>query len=417
MAENMVADHAIRPVENDTIFTISANAAEAVAKYGRENVINASMGVLLDEEENFVAFNTVYDHLKGLDNVLIAAYAGIEGDADFLETVKTACFRDHMPDAYVKAIATPGGTGAVHHAVCNYSNPSDAVLTSSLYWDPYNTICIENGRRLETYNMYTDEGALDVQAYRESAGRLIDSQKRLLSIFNTPAHNPTGYSVTDEEWDEIIAFLRKKAREDKDNRIVILLDVAYIDFCAGRKDRRAFFEKFAHLEENIITLVAFSASKGYTMYGLRNGAILCIANTKEAAEEFFYTNLHSNRGTWSNGTKGAMKVLTEINNDEKLLEKFVSERDGYAKMLRRRADVFLEESRKVSLDLYTYSDGFFICIPCSNPVKAAEDLAADNLFVIPLQTGLRFAVCAVSEEKCRKSPALIKKAIDKLDEE
>ena len=52
-------------------------------------------------------------------------------------------------------------------------------------------------------------------------------------------------------------------------------------------------EKFAGLDENILILIAFSASKGFTMYGLRNGALLCVTSKEEIAKEFFYTNLHS----------------------------------------------------------------------------------------------------------------------------
>ena len=415
MSNNMVADHAIRPVENDTIFTISAKASEAVLKYGAENVINSSMGVLLEDNGDFVAFESVYSYLKDLDNPKIAAYASIEGDSDFLQAVKKACFKNHMPNAYIEAVATPGGSGAIHHAIFNYTNIGDSILTSSLDWDPYNTMCVENSRKLDTYNMFNDNGGLDIDAFKEKFDYYLNKQKRLLTIFNTPAHNPTGYSISDEEWDKIINILKQGA-SNKENKIIVLVDVAYIDFCDEKFDRRAFMEKFAGLDENILILFAFSASKGYTMYGLRNGALLCVTSKEEIAKEFFYTNLHSNRGTWSNGTKGAMRVLTDIINDEKVGNPFYEEREHYVKLLRKRADVFLEKSREVGLELYPYKDGFFVCIPCKNPLEACEKLMKNNVFTIPLQTGLRFAVCAVSEDKCMVAPKKIKEVLAECDE-
>ena len=36
----------------------------------------------------------------------------------------------------------------------------------------------------------------------------------------------------------------------------------------------------------------------------------------------------------------------------------------------------------------------------------------DNVFVVPLKKGLRFAVCAVSEEKCAIAPSIIKNALN-----
>jgi len=415
MSGNMVADHAIRPVENDTIFTISKKANEAVAKYGAENVINSSMGVLLEDNGDFVAFKSVYDYLKELDSPKIAAYAGIEGDKDFLEAVKKACFKDHLKNSYIRAVATPGGSGAIHHAIFNYTNIGDTVLTSSLYWDPYKTMCMESDRKLDTFNMFNSLGMLDMESFEDKFNYYLNKQKRLLTILNTPAHNPTGYSVSDEEWDRIINIF-KEAAKDKDNKIILLVDVAYIDFCDEKFKRRDFMEKFAGLDENILVLFAFSASKGYTMYGLRNGALLCVTSKEEIAEEFFYTNIHSNRGTWSNGTKCAMRVLTDIINDDKIGTVFYKEREHYVKLLRRRADAFLKASEDVKLELYPYKDGFFVCIPCKEPVKVSKMLMENNVFTIPLQTGLRFAVCAVSEEKCKLAPKKIKEVLVRCDE-
>ena len=41
-----------------------------------------------------------------------------------------------------------------------------------------------------------------------------------------------------------------------------------------------------------------------------------------------------------------------------------------------------------------------------------EELTKDNVFVVPLKKGLRFAVCAVSEEKCAIAPSIIKNALN-----
>ena len=41
-------------------------------------------------------------------------------------------------------------------------------------------------------------------------------------------------------------------------------------------------------------------------------------------------------------------------------------------------------------------------------------LTKDNVFVVPLKKGLRFAVCAVSEEKCAVAPSIIKNALKSI---
>ena len=45
----------------DTVFAIVAKAKEAKAKYGDENVVDATIGSLYDETGKIVAFKSVYE--------------------------------------------------------------------------------------------------------------------------------------------------------------------------------------------------------------------------------------------------------------------------------------------------------------------------------------------------------------------
>ena len=412
MKIHMVADHAIRPAEDDIIFGLSARAGEKSRLEGPENIINSTMGVLTEDDGEFVAFKSVYKVLKELDNKLIAGYASLAGDPAFLRAAEEACFMDHRPKGFITSVATPGGTGAVRHAVSNFTHPGDTFITANWFWSPYQTIADENGRKLDTFNLFNDEGTFDFESYKSVFEHYLSAQKRLLVVLNTPAHNPTGYTISDEEWDKIIDLAVQHA-QDRENRIVFMCDVAYIDF--SDKSSRCFMEKFGGLDENIITLFAYSASKSYTMYGLRNGAMICVTSDEKIAEEVFYSCAHSNRGTWSNGTRGAMQVLTQIDSDPVLYEEVEKERNHYRALLKARGDAFLKASEEIGLKTTNYKDGFFVSIPCSDPVMLCEKLIEGNLFTVPLQNGIRIAICSVSEEKCRLMPGIIAGAINELN--
>ena len=77
-------------------------------------------------------------------------------------------------------------------------------------------------------------------------------------------------------------------------------------------------------------------------------------------------------------------------------------------------DHFVEGAKECGLEILPYRDGFFTSIPCDNPMKACEELAKENLYLVPLKMGLRFAVCAVEESKCKKAPAIIKEVLDRI---
>lgn len=57
--------------------------------------------------------------------------------------------------------------------------------------------------------------------------------------------------------------------------------------------------------------------------------------------------------------------------------------------------IFVKEAAEVGLDILPYHGGFFITVPTENPKAAAEKLTKDNIFIVPLKKGLRFAVCAL----------------------
>lgn len=406
----MVIEDSVREAGTDPIFAVAQKAGERIAQLGRDQVVNSTIGALMDDQGDLITFNEVYNVYKSLPNCQIADYSGIPGISEFRARVQDACFRDKRPEAFIQAVATPGGTGAIRHAVANYTNYGDKILLPDWHWAPYQTIACENRRGFTTFELFNEDGGFNMESYKTAFMELLEKQGRVLSILNTPAHNPTGYSVSIPEWKELIAFYTKTAQENPDKRIIILVDIAYIDF-AG-EGARDFMPLLAGMPENVLPLYAFSASKSFTMYGLRNGAIICAAPNQATADEFSAACTFSNRGTWSNGSRGAMQTLVNIFSDDDSLERFTEEQQVNRQMLQKRADAFLGEAERVGLKLCDYKDGFFISIPCDNPKAAGNMLMDDNIFIVALKKGLRFAPCAVNEEDCAKVPALIKKAVD-----
>ena len=155
--------------------------------------------------------------------------------------------------------------------------------------------------------------------------------------------------------------MMKDKASNSENKIVLFIDIAYLDFCED--DSRRFFYLLGGLPKNILSLVSFSMSKGYTFYGLRSGSIIGISSNEDVAKELKDVCSHSNRGVWSNGTRSAMEVLINIYKDKELLKRVEDERNKYKMLLKKRALAFVEASKDVGLEICPYKDGFFISIP------------------------------------------------------
>ena len=72
----------------------------------------------------------------------------------------------------------------------------------------------------------------------------------------------------------------KEATAGTDKTVTLLLDVAYIDYAGEKEEVRKIFKKLSNLPANILSIVAYSMSKGFTLYGQRTGAMIGVSSSK-----------------------------------------------------------------------------------------------------------------------------------------
>ena len=378
----------------DLAFSINAKVKAAQAKFGKENVINAVLGTLADDEGNIIALDSFYKRLETMDRGLIASYAPIEGEKAFRETVLDLLFEENRPAAYMEVVSTPGGTGAIRNGIFSYADIGDPVICHDYFWQPYQKMCIEFDRDFRTYNFFTKDFKFDLASYKACQDEALKDHDRMVSIINSPGNNPTGYSLSDEEWDEVIKI--SKEAVEKGKKITLIIDVAYIEF-AGEGEQKKFFKKFEGLPENLMVLVAFSMSKAYTAYGLRSGAVVGISSSKEEIEDFKDAMATSARCNWSNGVHAPQQILVELAKDENKGE-YDKELASLKAMLKERADVFVKEAADHKINIIPYFGGFFAFVPSARAFEITEKLEKENIFTIPSAKGIRNALCATNKK-------------------
>lgn len=396
------------PLE-DKIFGISNRAKAMMAKEGKDKVVNATIGALLDDDGKVIVLSSVDEVFKSLTPDEYAQYAPIGGTPEFKEAVKKDVFRNFEPTRFVEAIATPGGTGAIRNTVSNYSNYGDKVLTTDWFWAPYNTIVQEIGRSLQTFELFDEKGGFNHASFEHAVKELLAVQDALVIILNTPSHNPTGYALSTEEWERVIEILNATPA---DKKVTLLVDAAYADFAGEENDSRIFLPMLEKLEGHVLPVIGHSLSKSYTLYGLRGGAMLCMAKTKEVADEFKRVCEFSSRASWSNCPRAVHVILSKIYADEELLGRVMAERKSHRDMLIRRGEAFMEAAKEVGLETVPFRSGFFMTIPCDNSEAVAKKLEEEGIFTVPLAKGIRVSGASISEEVCRRLPAAIKKAME-----
>lgn len=409
----MAASHAADKKLRDAIFGATAACNKAAEKHGLDKVTNATIGMMMNDEGGLAVLPTVEKVYRELETEELFRYAPIAGLPAYLAEVENLVFADNRPEGFIASCATAGGTGAIHHAVANYAERGTKVLTSDWFWGTYNVICNECGCKLVNYKLFDADNNFNISAYADKVAEIFKEQDSLLVIINTPAHNPTGFSLTEEDWDHVLALAKKYAVQGK--KMSILVDIAYIDFAGEKNEVRRFMRKFGNLPENVFIMFAFSMSKGYTAYGQRTGALVAVSSSEEVITEFQDINKYTSRATWSNINRAAMTTLVKIQQDESLRTQYENERDSFYRIIQKRAEVFMQEARECGLNALPYNGGFFLSVPAADPQAVCNKLHDDLIFAVPLKMGVRVAACCVPEAKMHGVAAKVLKALKAVE--
>jgi aromatic-amino-acid transaminase len=374
---------------DDPIFTINAEAIRRRA--AGEAVINASLGALMQEDGALATMPVVFEALRAVDPRQAAAYAPIAGPPAFLAAARRDALGAGLPLEHSVAVATPGGTGALHHALVNFLEPGQAVHTPSFYWGPYATLAKHTRRNVATFRMFDAAGVFDVAAFDAGLDALVRRQGRALVFLNFPCNNPTGYSLDEREWRAVADSLARAAAHGP---VIALVDLAYASF--GRGDRYQWARALAPINDRVTILAAWTASKAFTQYGARVGALVAV--TPDAAERARIANalVYSCRGTWSNCNHLGMLAVTAVLTDPVLAARADRERAELVALLDARVDVFNREARAAGLRFPRYEGGFFVSVFTPDAALTAAECAREGVFVVPQDGAVRVALCSTA---------------------
>ncbi|MBP3398997.1 MAG: aminotransferase class I/II-fold pyridoxal phosphate-dependent enzyme [Erysipelotrichaceae bacterium] len=395
----------------DTVFSIVKLAQQDKMENGPEHVVDATIGSLYDESGTLVAYKSFFDHYNAMDNKSKAKYAAsFTGNESFRQQVINWVFQNHAPSLTKKVIATPGGSGAVSTTFNMILDQNETVILPEIAWGSYKLMAQQNCLNTISYSMFEDDH-FNLASFKQVCTQVLNQQHKLLVVINDPCHNPTGYSLSHEEWNEIIAFLNECSKQGP---VVILNDIAYIDYGYNQNEIRSYYDCFEKLNDNVFLVVAFSISKTCTSYGLRCGAAVLCAKDPQQVREVEIVFEKAARATWSNIPNAAMDNFSWVTTEN--LENFLNEKQSYIDLLKQRSSIFLKEAKEANLPIYPYKEGFFVTVKIDNDLKQKyhEALMKEHIYTVQVNKGIRVAVCSLPVEKCYGLAQRMKKILDSI---
>ena len=384
------------------ILQISKDAQEA--QKTNPNVINASIGMFFDEDRKVGGMPSVLKALRELPDMSVLPYPAVDGGKAFKDNVIAWTFGDYekqiRENMYVDACATPGGSGAIASTFAVYSNPNDSVFVSNIRWQ-YDRFADRAKIKIFEHNTFDGDG-FDLNSFEKELGNLCKIQKRVIVIINDPCHNPTGYTLSLDEFKTIIDVVNKY----KDNDIVFLYDVAYLEY-TSEKDNRIKMLELLRLEAHVITILAFSGSKTFGAYGLRLGAAIGLTKSKSKIEDFRPKFVNEARGSWSATPTISIELLNYFSNKD-VLVKFEKELSHIKSIVKKRSELFISQAKEIGLKTYPFRSGFYVIVLTDKPMELFEKLSKVGIYLVPMENGIRIALCSISLREIDGLPQKIK---------
>lgn len=395
----------------DTVFAVAAQAKKDKLE-NPDLVVDATIGTLCDEDGKLVAFDSVYNHYDELDHRIKASYAvSFTGNPSFRDVVYEWVKGNSNLALHHSTIASPGGTGAIALAFKACLDNGETMIIPNIAWGSYSLMAQNNNYNVVTYNMF-DEDHFDFNSLKEAVLKVKETQERIVIVINDPCHNPTGYSLTIDEWKQVIDFLNDIS---KTNPCIVLNDIAYIDYSYNLEHNHDYLNVFNEANENILFVIAFSISKTMTSYGMRCGAAIVLAKNSIDVRNMEILMEKTARATWSNINNSAMENFVwviEENNEE-----YLDEKKKYIDLLKERSNILIEEAKDCNLELYPYKEGFFVTVKMpNNEVRDMlhEALIKKHIYTVKVNLGIRIAICSLSKAKTKNLAKAIKETLEEV---
>lgn len=367
------------------------------AKIDKENgniVIDGCLGTFRNDAHTLISFPSVTEYLTRCSNENLD-YTRILGPKTFASALGHWIFnKDYLEITKNKNIftaATIGGTGAIYDIFKYFSDNDGAALVSDICWPNYFTIGKNTGLEIFSYSLF-EEKRFNLSGLELALNEALKTHDHMLIVINDPCQNPTGYSLTNEEYTSIFSILDRYNNNAKS--VDIIFDTAYIEFYA----KKPLLYEFLKPNYKFNVYLAFSASKTFGIYGLRLGALLGFMKSKE--EKIFVENSISDiaRGSISSPNAQAIGTLTALFNSDRAVEKMRLNLVDEKTYLAERASKSIKIMKSNSIEFLPFDSGFFITIISpKNAYALCDQLEKMHIYLVPISDQLiRIAICSLS---------------------
>jgi len=235
-----------------------------------------------------------------------------------------------------------------------------------MMWGNYNmTFTVRNRAKIVPFKTYDDAlTQFNVDDFASVLQTQAAQNDKVVVMLNFP-HNPSGYSLSRQEADQVAALLLDTAQ--KGTNVVAVCDDAYFGlFFEEQTSKESLFAKLAGRHERLLAVKLDGATKEDYVWGFRLGFITYGLAADQGTEDIYHALEQKTagciRGNISNASHLGQTILlhamADPDYDAQKKEKFT--------LLKQRAALIKETLKDPEyascFDVYPFNSGYFMCI-------------------------------------------------------
>lgn len=240
--------------------------AKTYAKNG-----NATIGTTMINGKPAM-LETVHQFAPSFNSSELVAYAPTAGNPELRNIWKEAVYKKN-PSLKGKNISlpvvVPGLTAGISYLSDLFVDEKHPLLVADPSWDNYSLI-VETRRNasLHYFNMFRN-GGFDTESFKAALKKEAAETGSVRVLLNFP-QNPSGYSPTKKEADEIAQVIKEEA--EAGTKIIVWDDDAYFGLNYEEDIYpESLFSKLADIHENVLAVKIDGPTKEDFVWGFRTG--------------------------------------------------------------------------------------------------------------------------------------------------
>ena len=356
--------------------------------------------------------------LKPEESVGYAPTAGVEKVRKVWKDLIVQKNPSLNPSGISLPVVVPGLTAGLSNTADMFISKGNSFIASDPCWDNYSLIFdIRRGAQIVSVPFFGTGTGLDIDAIAAAIDH--EAKKGVVRIiFNFP-NNPSGYSPTVKEAEQLASILRKAAEGGAD--VLVICDDAYYGlFYEDDIESESLFSRLAGLHEKILAVKVDGPIKEDYVWGLRIGFLTFGSRglNEKHYDALVRKYMGAIRSSTSCANTSAQYLILKAMEDPRTQ----AEKDRFMAMLKRRynlvKDFVNSRANHPVLQPLPFNSGYFMSFRCkglSAETLRRELLAKHGIGVISLgDQCLRVAFSSIDEEKITETYRIIYDTAGKL---